>query len=55
MIWRVVLDPRIPDGLADLRAHWTMTDLVHAADLLDQLDSRPAATPVLPSMDTHGR
>jgi hypothetical protein len=42
MVWRVVLDPRIPDGLADLRAAWTLDDLVHATDLLDQLDEREA-------------
>lgn len=42
MIWRVVIDPRIPDGLADIRSGWTFTDLVHAHNLLDQLDAQAA-------------
>lgn len=42
MVWRIVLDTRIPDGLADLRRHWTLDDVVHATDLLDQLDEREA-------------
>jgi hypothetical protein len=42
MIWRVVLDPRIPDGLHDIRARWTFRDIVHAHDLLDQLDAQAA-------------
>lgn len=42
MVWRIVLDTRIPDGLADLRARWNLDDVVHATDLLDQLDEREA-------------
>ena len=42
MVWRIVLDTRIPDGLADLRRSWTLDDVVHATDLLDQLDEREA-------------
>lgn len=38
MIWRVVLDPRVPDGLADLRASWTFADLWQCCDMLDQAD-----------------
>jgi hypothetical protein len=34
-----VLDPRIPDGLTDIRASWCLDDLMHAHDLLDQLDA----------------
>lgn len=43
MIWRVVLDPRIPDGLAELRARWSLNDLVHAHHFLDQADAIAAA------------
>ena len=38
MIWRIVLDPRVPDGLAAMRAAWCLDDIVHCSDLLDQLD-----------------
>jgi len=45
LIWRVVLDPRIPDGLAVVRASWSLTDLTHAHQLLDQLDAmKPRVT-----------
>lgn len=40
LLWRLVLDPRIPDGLADIRRSWSMTDVIHGHELLDQLDSR---------------
>jgi hypothetical protein len=43
MLWRLVLDPRIPDGLADLRRSWSLTDVVHGHELLDQLDAREAS------------
>lgn len=42
MLWRIVLDERIPDGLADIRAAWTLDDVVHATDFLDQLDTLAA-------------
>ena len=42
MIWRVVLDARIPDGLTDIREGWTLDDLCHAHDLLDELDAAEA-------------
>jgi len=32
------LDPRIPDGLTEIRANWSLTDVVHAHQFLDQLD-----------------
>jgi hypothetical protein len=34
-----VLDARIPDGLAEIRASWSLNDLVHAHQFLDQLDA----------------
>jgi hypothetical protein len=33
-----VLDARIPDGLTQIRASWTLDDLVQAHELLDELD-----------------
>lgn len=38
LLWRIVLDPRIPDGLADVR-RWTLDDVVHGHEFLDQLDA----------------
>jgi hypothetical protein len=37
-----VLDARIPDGLTEIRAVWTLDDLVHAHDFLDELDAAEA-------------
>lgn len=38
-----MLDPRIPDGLADIRGGtWTIDDVCHAHDLLDELDAAEA-------------
>jgi hypothetical protein len=37
-----VLDPRIPDGLTAIREGWTLDDLAHAHDFLDQLDAAEA-------------
>lgn len=37
-----MLDARIPDGLAQIRASWTLDDLVHAHELLDELDVHAA-------------
>jgi hypothetical protein len=54
-MWRVVLDPRIPDGLADLRAHWTMPDLVHASEFLDQLDAHGPDGRDIVKVGTNGR
>jgi hypothetical protein len=34
-----VLDARIPDGLSDIRSGWTLDDLLHGHDLLDELDA----------------
>lgn len=33
-----MLDARIRDGLSDIRSSWTLDDLVHAHELLDELD-----------------
>jgi len=33
-----VLDARIRDGLTDIRRGWTLDDVVHAHELLDELD-----------------
>jgi hypothetical protein len=33
-----VLDGRIPDGLTDIRGGWTLDDVTHAHDFLDELD-----------------
>jgi hypothetical protein len=33
------LDPRIPDGLTDIRARWTLDDVVVAHQYLDQMDA----------------
>jgi len=33
-----VLDTRIPDGLSDIRQRWTLDDVCHAHDYLDELD-----------------
>jgi hypothetical protein len=33
-----VLDTRIPDGLRDIRAGWSLDDICHAHDFLDELD-----------------
>lgn len=35
---RPVVDPRIPDGLADVRERWTLPDLLDTHQLLDALD-----------------
>lgn len=37
-----MLDPRVPDGLSDIRASWTIDDICHAHDLLDELDAAEA-------------
>jgi len=37
-----VLDARIPDGLTDLRQGWTLDDVTHAHDFLDELDAAEA-------------
>lgn len=42
-IWRVVLDSRIPDGLAQIRAGWCLDDLVAAHTFLDEFDARDRA------------
>jgi hypothetical protein len=33
-----VLDPRIPDGLTDIREGWSLDDVVHGHEFLDELD-----------------
>lgn len=37
-VMRVVVDPRIPDGLADVTQRWTFADLLQAHFTLDALD-----------------
>lgn len=37
-MWRVVLDPRIPDGFAQVHASWDLDDIAHAITLIEQLD-----------------
>ncbi len=38
-MWRVVLSPRIPDGLAHIRHTWTVRDLYEAHQVLDMADT----------------
>lgn len=38
LVWRVVLDPRIPDGFAQVHAAYDLDDLAHAVSLLEQMD-----------------
>lgn len=45
LTWRAVLDPRIPDGLADVRYRWRF------ADLHDYLIARDAVDDVTPEAD----
>lgn len=37
-----MLDGRIPDGLSAIRERWTLDDLCHAHDFLDELDAADA-------------
>lgn len=37
-----MLDPRIPDGLTEIRQGWTLDDVCHAQDFLDELDGAEA-------------
>jgi hypothetical protein len=37
-----VLDPRIPDGLTQIRQGWTLDDVCHAHSFLDELDAAEA-------------
>jgi hypothetical protein len=37
-VWRIVLDNRIPDGYADVMAHWDLDDVAHYIALARQLD-----------------
>ncbi len=39
LVWRIVLDPRIPDGFAQVHAAWDLDDVAHAVSLLEQLDA----------------
>ena len=34
----MVTDARIPDGLVDIRHHWTIDDVTDAHDVLDALE-----------------
>jgi hypothetical protein len=36
------LDARIPDGLTAIRQGWTLADILHAHDFLDELDAAEA-------------
>lgn len=55
LMWRIVLDPRVPDGLADLRTSWCLDDLVHAAEFLDQLDEHAADGRAKVKVNPNGR
>jgi hypothetical protein len=39
LVWRIVLDSRIPDGYADVHAAYDLDDVAHAVTFLDQLDA----------------
>ncbi len=38
-MWRIVLDPRIPDGFADVHAAYDLDDVAHAITMLERLDA----------------
>jgi len=39
LVWRIVLDPRIPDGFAQVHAAYDLDDVAHAISLIEQLDA----------------
>lgn len=38
-LWRLVLAPEIPDGLADIRQRWSFADVFDAHVVLDTLEA----------------
>lgn len=39
LVWRVVLSPHVPDGLAAVRRRWAFRDLVEAHAVLDVVEA----------------
>lgn len=38
MIYRIVMDPRHPAGVAEIHGQWDVGDLIHAHVYLDAMD-----------------
>lgn len=41
-VWRIVVSPHIPDGLAELRARWSFADALEGHLVLDVIEAAEA-------------